>query len=138
MDMFDKEKRSTIMSHIRSTHTKPEELLCKALFHMGCRYRKNVKTLPGKPDIVFRKQHIAIFVHGCFWHRHPGCRYATTPKTNQQYWVPKLLRNQERDKANCEKLQELGWQVVTVWECEIKSNLPQVAEDICQCVLGKN
>lgn len=137
MDVFDREKRSSIMKRIRSTHTKPEEILCKALFHMGCRYRKNVKALPGKPDIVFSRQRIAVFVHGCFWHSHPGCRYASVPKTNEQYWLPKLARNCERDKINCEKLQALGWQVVVVWECEIKKNLQQIAADIYRMIKGE-
>ena len=119
-DNHTKEVRSKNMSHIRSTNTKPEELVRKYLFSKGLRYRKNDKRYPGRPDIVLPKYKTFVFVNGCFWHQHPGCRYAVLPATNQDYWLPKLQRNMERDNANYEKLQQDGWRVITVWECRLK------------------
>jgi DNA mismatch endonuclease (patch repair protein) len=120
MDIWDKNKRSECMSKIRSKNTKPELALRKALFARGFRYRVNVPNLPGKPDIVLPKYKTVIFLHGCFWHRHEGCKYAYTPKTNTKFWVDKITSNAERDKINAEKLTALGWNIVTVWECEIR------------------
>jgi DNA mismatch endonuclease (patch repair protein) len=108
------------MSKIRSKDTKPELALRKALYARGFRYRVNDAKLPGKPDIVLPKYKTVIFLHGCFWHRHEGCKYASTPKTNTKFWVDKITSNAERDKANAEKLTALGWNVLTVWECEIR------------------
>ena len=108
------------MSKIRSKDTKPELALRKALFARGFRYRVNDKKLPGKPDIVLPKYKTVIFLHGCFWHRHEGCKYAYTPKTNTEFWVDKITSNKERDKINFQILTELGWNVLTVWECEIR------------------
>jgi DNA mismatch endonuclease (patch repair protein) len=120
MDIWSKEKRSECMSKIRSKDTKPELALRKALFARGFRYRVNDKHLPGKPDIVLPKYKTVIFLHGCFWHRHEGCKYAYTPKTNTEFWVDKITSNKERDKINMQKLTALGWNVLTVWECEIR------------------
>jgi DNA mismatch endonuclease (patch repair protein) len=120
MDIWDKNKRSECMSKIRSKDTKPELVLRKALFARGFRYRVNVPNLSGKPDIVLPKYKTVIFVHGCFWHRHEGCKYAYTPKTNTKFWVDKITSNTERDKVNLQKLTALGWNIVTVWECEIR------------------
>ena len=108
------------MSKIRSKDTKPELALRKTLFARGLRYRVNDKKLPGKPDIVLPKYKTVIFLHGCFWHRHEGCKYAYTPKTNTEFWVDKITSNKERDKINFQILTELGWNVLTVWECEIR------------------
>ncbi|WP_461826573.1 very short patch repair endonuclease [Dysgonomonas sp.] len=108
------------MSKIRSKDTKPELALRKALFARGFRYRVNVPTLLGKPDIVLRKYKTVIFLNGCFWHRHEGCKYAYTPKTNTEFWVDKINSNKNRDKINLQKLTALGWDVLTVWECEIR------------------
>jgi DNA mismatch endonuclease (patch repair protein) len=108
------------MSKIRSKNTKPELALRKALFARGFRYCVNVPNLPGKPDIVLPKYKTVIFMHGCFWHRHEGCKYASTPKTNTKFWVDKITSNTERDKVSAEKLTALGWNVITVWECEIR------------------
>ena len=119
-DNHTKEVRSKNMSHIRSTNTKPEELVRKYLFSKGLRYRKNDKRYPGHPDIVLPKYRTCVFVNGCFWHQHPGCRYAVLPASNQDYWLPKLERNTERDAINRESLQRDGWRVITVWECELK------------------
>lgn len=118
-DNHSKEVRSVNMSHIRSTNSKPEEIVRKYLFSRGFRYRKNVRKLPGCPDIVLAKYNTIIFVNGCFWHRH-DCPRFVWPSTNQEYWKSKILRNIERDKRNNEKLSLLGWRVITVWECELK------------------
>lgn len=120
MDIWNKEKRSECMSRIRSKNTKPELALRKALFARGFRYRVNDKKLPGKPDIVLPKYKTVIFIHGCFWHGHAGCKYAYTPKTNTKFWIDKIISNAERDKVNAERLTVLGWNVLTVWECEIR------------------
>lgn len=121
-DNHSKETRSMNMSHIRSKNSKPEELVRKYLFSKGFRYRKNVKELPGKPDIVLPKYKTVIFVNGCFWHMH-NCPRFVWPSSNQEYWIPKIQKNAERDKANIQQLQNHGWQVITIWECQLKSGL---------------
>lgn len=107
------------MSRIRSTNSKPEEIVRKYLFSKGFRYRKNVKKLPGCPDIVLPKYKTVIFVNGCFWHKH-DCPRFVWPSSNQEYWKPKILRNVERDMNNCRELSSMGWNVITIWECELK------------------
>lgn len=121
-DNHSKEVRSMNMSHIRSTNSKPEEIVRKYLFSQGFRYRKNVKTLPGCPDIVLPKYRAVVFVNGCFWHKH-NCSRFVWPSSNQDYWKPKILQNVDRDQRNAEKLRSLGWRVITVWECELKKAL---------------
>ena len=118
-DNHSKEVRSMNMSHIRSKNTKPEELVRKYLFSQGFRYRKNVKTLPGCPDIVLPKYKTVIFVNGCFWHKH-DCPRFVWPSSNQEYWAPKITSNVERDERNHSILREEGWNVIIVWECELK------------------
>lgn len=118
-DNHSKEVRSMNMSHIRSTDSKPEEIVRKYLFSQGFRYRKNVRKLPGCPDIVLAKYRTVIFVNGCFWHRH-NCPRFVWPSSNQDYWKPKIQRNVERDCKNQKALQNLGWNVLVVWECELK------------------
>lgn len=118
-DVLTKEQRHLNMSHICGMDTKPEEIVRKYLFSKGYRYRKNDSRYPGKPDIVLPKYHTAIFVHGCFWHRHPGCRYATMPATNREFWQKKFDQNVARDKKVQEQLKKDGWNVIVVWECEI-------------------
>lgn len=136
MDRVTKEKRSDIMSHVRGKNTKPEEMVRKFLFSNGFRYRKNDKRYPGKPDIVLPKYHTVIFVNGCFWHQHPGCKAAALPESNHQYWREKLGRNAERDRQEIRQLEDLGWNVIVVWECEIstkqkrKIRLPILADEI--------
>ena len=110
------------MSRIRSTNSKPEEIVRKYLFSKGFRYRKNVKKLPGCPDIVLSKYKTVIFVNGCFWHKH-DCPRFVWPSSNQEYWKPKILRNVERDKNNCRELSSKGWNVITIWECELKKKV---------------
>ncbi len=121
-DNHSKEARSMNMSHIRSTNSKPEEIVRKYLFAEGFRYRKNVKKLPGCPDIVLPKYKTVIFVNGCFWHKH-DCPRFVWPSSNQDYWRPKILRNVERDNQSRKELETLGWKVITVWECELKKNV---------------
>ena len=127
-DNHTKEVRSRNMSHIRSTNTKPEEKVRKYLFSKGFRYRKNVRKLPGCPDIVLPKYHTVIFVNGCFWHKH-DCPRFVWPSTNEDYWIPKITRNVERDLKNHQILREQGWRVVVVWDCELKEKCFQGAMD---------
>lgn len=122
MDNHSKEVRSYNMSRIRSTNSKPEDIVRKYLFSKGLRYRKNVKTLPGKPDVVLKKYKTVIFVNGCFWHGHQGCRYFVMPKSNTEYWNKKITGNVERDRNVIVQLEELGWNVITVWECQLKKD----------------
>ena len=112
-------ERSENMSRIRSTNTKPEEIVRKYLFSHGFRYRKNDKRYPGKPDIVLPKYRTIIFVNGCFWHMH-GCSRSRLPRSNEEYWKPKIERNIKRDAENKQKLEAAGWNVIIVWECELK------------------
>lgn len=107
------------MSHIRSTNTKPEELVRKYLFSRGLRYRKNVRTLPGTPDIVLKKYNAVVFVNGCFWHHH-DCNRFVWPKSNSEYWHNKIDRNVQRDRDNAVALEHQGWRVLTIWECQLK------------------
>lgn len=120
MDVKSKEARSYNMSRIRSRDTKPEELVRKYLFKRGFRYRKNDTRLPGKPDVVLPKYKTVIFVNGCFWHAHEGCRYFVWPKNNGDFWKAKILGNVERDKKTYSQLEEMGWKVLVIWECELK------------------
>lgn len=123
MDHLSKEKRSWNMSRIRSTETKPEERVRKYLFLKGFRYRKNDKRLPGKPDIVLPKYRTVIFINGCFWHCHKGCSRANVPKSNLEYWKVKLENNVRRDLEEYQRLAELGWKVLVVWECELNKKV---------------
>ncbi|MGY6566537.1 MAG: very short patch repair endonuclease [Halomonadaceae bacterium] len=108
------------MKAVRQKHTGPEVVTRQVLHSLGVRFRLHRKELPGSPDIVLAKHRTVIFVHGCFWHRHPGCKYASTPKTNQDFWLPKFERNVERDARKEEALRALGWRVLIVWECETR------------------
>ena len=119
MDNHTPEQRHFNMSRIANKNTKPEEKVKKYLFSQGFRYRKNDKRYPGKPDIVLPKYHTIIFVNGCFWHMH-GCSRSRLPRTNQEYWKPKIERNIQRDAENQQKLEADGWKVIVVWECELK------------------
>ena len=137
MDDLTKEQRHINMSNIRSTNTKPEERVRKDLFSRGFRYRKNVRSLPGCPDIVLPKYHTVIFVNGCFWHKH-DCGRFVWPSSNQEYWVPKINRNVERDQINQAELRKMGWRVLVVWECSLKKKrfaetMEQLALKIVAC-----
>lgn len=118
MDIWNKEQRSSVMAKIRSKDTKPELLVRRYLYHRGYRYRKNVKGLPGTPDIVLRKYGVVIFIHGCFWHGHEVDGHI--PRTNKIFWQKKIERNKQRDKRNKEELKRMGWSVMTIWECQLK------------------
>ena len=120
MDVHNKEIRSYNMSRIKGKKTKPEEVVAKYLFANGFRYRRNVRGLPGTPDIVLKKYRTVIFVNGCFWHCHEGCKWFVLPETNAEFWKKKFDCNRERDKQNYKKLQDDGWNVIIVWECEIR------------------
>ena len=117
-DKLTPAQRHLVMSHIHGKGTKPELKVRQWLWRHGYRYRLNVKSVPGKPDIVMRKYRTAIFVNGCFWHGHPTC--CKIPQTNREFWVNKIRCNQERDQKNYQVLQENGWQVIVVWECQLK------------------
>ena len=121
-DVHTPEQRSYNMSRIRGKNTKPEEMVRKYLFSQGFRYRKNDARLPGKPDIVLPKYKTVIFVNGCFWHAHEGCRYFVWPKNNADFWKKKIESNVERDGKNYQLLKNLGWNVLIIWECELKKD----------------
>ena len=127
-DNLSPEKRSWNMSRIHTKDTSIEVKVRKHLFSKGFRFRKNVASLPGKPDIVFPKYHAVVFIHGCFWHRHDGCIGAHIPKTRQEYWLPKFERNVENDKKHYHDLQELGWRSIVIWECEVNEHFEETME----------
>ena len=137
VDTLTPEERSRLMSRIRSRNTKPECVLRSVLHRMGYRFSLRSKHLPGKPDIVMPKYKTVIFVHGCFWHRHPGCKQASNPKSNQEFWNEKFRRNVERDKRVRAELEALGWRVVVVWECEIEKRLEEIAAELNHLLSGK-
>lgn len=127
-------KRSWNMAQIRGADTSIEIQVRKALFHQGFRFRKNDKRLPGKPDIVLPKYRTVIFIHGCFWHRHAGCKYATTPSSNIEYWKNKFEKNVLNDERHQKDLENLGWNVITIWECEIKHNFSELMDRVETCI----
>ena len=122
VDIVDRETRSRMMSGIRGSNTKPELALRRALHAAGFRFRLHDRRLPGKPDIVLPKFHAAVFVHGCFWHRHEGCRFATTPATRPDFWATKFKANAMRDGRALQELAEAKWRVATVWECALRES----------------
>ena len=126
MDIWSKQKRSNVMSKIRSKDTKPEKILRSSLFKEGFGFRIHRKDLPGKPDIVLSKYNTIIFVHGCFWHYHKDCKEGRIPDTNSKFWKEKLYKNIERDKKHQEACEKLGWKVLVIWECEIEKELSSV------------
>ena len=128
-DVHSSETRSYNMSRIRNKDTKPEELVRKYLFSKGFRYRKNDARLPGKPDIVLPKYKTVVFVNGCFWHGHTGCRYFVWPKNNSEFWREKIIGNIARDQKNYELLRALGWHVFVIWECELKRSVMEKTLD---------
>ena len=127
MDIKSTEDRSLNMSKIKNCNTKPEIYLRSLLHQKGLRFRINYKDLPGKPDIYFSKRKVAIFVHGCYWHRHEGCKYAYMPKTNVEFWTTKLEKNKEHDREVVEQLNKLNVRVLTVWECTIEKMMKNAA-----------
>jgi len=130
-------QRSYNMSRIRAKDTKPEIIVRKYLWSHGFRYRLNHPRLPGKPDIVLRKYRTCIFVNGCFWHKHEGCKYFVVPKTRTEFWLNKVNRNQERDKEVQHQLAKMGWHCITIWECQLKPNIRQATLDSLVLTLSK-
>lgn len=131
-DTISEEKRSEVMSFVRSADTKPEWILRCGLHRMGFRYRLRDKRLPGTPDLVFPKYRTVVFVHGCFWHRHEGCRRASFPKSRQAFWAEKFARNVERDARTRTKLEQAGWRVIVVWECELEDDTEATLDRIAR------
>ena len=123
MDKLTKEQRHRCMAAIHSKNTKPELIVRKYLFAHGFRYRLNDPRLPGHPDLVMKKYRTVIFVNGCFWHGHSGCKLFTTPKSNTEFWLTKIKRNQIRDEQTNHKLSEMGWHSITLWECQLKPSV---------------
>ncbi len=134
MDVHSPEQRSFNMSRIRSRNTRPEIIVRKWLWANGYRYRLHRKDLPGKPDIVLSKYRTVIFVHGCFWHRH-GCRYTTVPSSRKEFWEKKFESNIQRDITNRKNLEKAGWNVLILWECEIKNS--EKFKEIILCFMNK-
>ncbi len=126
-DVHDKEIRSYNMSQIKGKNTKPEMLVRKFLFANGFRYRLNAKDPPGKPDLVLPKYKTVIFINGCFWHGHQGCRYFVIPKTRTDWWLEKINRTRLRDQGNIVHLKALGWNVIIIWECQLKKEIKQIS-----------
>ncbi len=133
-DIFSRKKRSEVMSKIGNKDTGIEIMVRKWLFSRAFRYRKNDSRYPGKPDIVLPKYKTAIFIHGCFWHGHEGCKYSTIPKTRTEFWIKKIKGNIKRDRENMRMLEDMGWNVIVVWGCQLKTNaekrLIELAEEI--------
>ncbi len=123
-DVVDQQTRSRMMAGIKGRDTKPEMAVRSYLHAAGLRFRLHDKRLPGRPDIVLPRYRTVVFVHGCFWHRHPGCRYATTPASRREFWSAKFLENVDRDRRDVGALSKLGWAVVTIWECQTR--------DVCE------
>jgi len=137
-DIVDTPTRSRMMSGIRGRNTRPERLLRRALHAAGFRYRLNVGSLPGRPDIVLPRYRAAVFVHGCFWHRHAKCRYATTPATRSEFWAAKFEANVRRDHAAQAQLLKQGWRVAVVWECGTRKEMSEVAAQLQAWLRGSS
>lgn len=135
-DRLSSQRRSWNMSRIKSRDTTPELAVRKVLYGMGYRYRLHSAAVPGKPDIVLKRFRAAIFVHGCFWHRHPGCKFAYSPKSRVEFWTKKFDANVRRDETVRKQLSDLGWKSLTIWECETKSS--ETIEHLLRGFLGEN
>ncbi len=137
MDRLSREHRSWNMSRIRGKDSAPELAVRSLLHRQGFRFRLHQRSLPGTPDIVLPKYRSVLFVHGCFWHRHAGCKYAYTPKSRQDFWARKFCSNQERDAQNVSELELAGWRVLVVWECEVRDK-KRLADRLQQFLLGES
>lgn len=138
VDIVDRKTRSRMMSGIRGRDTQPEMLIRKSLHSLGFRYRVHASELPGCPDLVFPKYRAVLFVHGCFWHRHCGCRLTTTPSSNIAFWDQKFRRTAERDEEVLAKLKKLGWRIGIIWECSLKkSELPSISKQLASWLPSK-
>lgn len=129
-DTISKEYRSWNMSRIKGKDTKPEVQVRRWLFRRGYRFRKNDKRLPGVPDVVLPRYKTVIFVNGCFWHHHKGCKYAYMPKSRIDFWKNKFAQNEVNDKLHRDQLEAMGWKVITIWECELKNNMDEVMNNV--------
>ncbi len=139
MDVHSKEVRSYNMSRIKGKDTKPEILVRKFLFTKGLRYRLHDKKMAGKPDIVLAKYRTVVFIHGCFWHGHEGCKYFVLPKTRTDWWLSKINKNKEKDNDTILKLNKEGWHAIVVWECDLKSKKKQeVLNDLYKKIVNRN
>lgn len=134
MDIWPPEKRSAVMARIRGKDTKPELVVRSLLHRAGLRFSLRRKDLPGKPDIVLPKYNTVIFVHGCFWHRHKGCKVATMPKSRQDFWQAKFEANVARDKRNQRDLKKAGWNVIVLWECQVERDPFTAVEKILKTI----
>ncbi|MFB8919953.1 MULTISPECIES: very short patch repair endonuclease [Xanthomonas] len=121
VDKLSKDARSALMRSVRQKDTSPEVIVRRAAHSLGARFRLHQKSLPGSPDMVFPSRKLCIFIHGCFWHRHPGCRLASTPGSNVDFWLEKFQKNVDRDNRKSEELKSLGWRVEVIWECETRN-----------------
>lgn len=139
-DIVNSETRSRMMAGIKGRDTRPEIAVRRYLHAAGLRFRVNDRRLPGTPDLVFRRWRVAVFVHGCFWHRHPGCPYTTTPATRAEFWSTKFNANMERDDRNLAALESLGWSALVIWECESRSEsaLDELFWRILACKTGSS
>ncbi len=139
-DIVSAEKRSAMMAGIRGKNTKPEMTVRKALFAQGFRFRLHYKKLPGNPDIVLPKYQVAIFVHGCFWHMHSNCKLSRIPSSRPEFWLSKLKANASRDRQTTSQLLQLGWRVMVIWECHLKStaNLERLQTSLSNWIRGKS
>lgn len=136
-DVHSKEIRSYNISRIKGKNTKPEILVRKHLYSNGFRYKLNVKKLPGTPDIVLKKYRTIIFINGCFWHGHKGCKYFVIPKTKKEWWTDKIRKTQERDLKHQSKLKMIGWNIVVIWECQLKKNVQETTLSELNYLLNK-
>jgi DNA mismatch endonuclease, patch repair protein len=133
-DIVDRATRSRMMSGIRGRDTKPEVIVRRHLHAAGLRFRLHDAKLPGRPDLVLPRHGAVVFVHGCFWHQHPGCRFAVMPKQNRTFWREKLQGNSYRDQARIQQLEQLGWRVYAAWECELTADrLDRLVHEIRSC-----
>ena len=137
-DVHSPEIRSHNMAMIKSKDTKPEVTVRKFLFSQGFRYRKNVRKMPGSPDIVLPKYKTCIFINGCFWHKHDGCKYFVWPKSNVSFWQNKIENNVIRDKKNYELLRDEGWNVIAIWECEIKHDFDTTMKELIESITANS
>jgi len=139
VDRISEKRRSWNMSRIRSKDTKPEMIVRKMLYKKGIRYRLHVKNLPGNPDLSNKKKKFAVFVNGCFWHRHTDCKDFVVPKTRTEWWLEKINKNVQRDKNNIEKLEKGGWKIFVVWECELKTEKREYTlYNLCEKITCQN
>lgn len=136
-DVHSKEIRSYNISRIKGKNTKPEILVRKHLYSNGFRYKLNVKKLPRTPDIVLKKYRTIIFINGCFWHGHKGCKYFVIPKTKKEWWTDKIRKTQERDLKHQSKLKMIGWNIVVIWECQLKKNVQETTLSELNYLLNK-